>query len=405
MAANPAEVLSGRSPFEAGLARKTLAGFFLSGLLASFLGAILPVWRCHLTDDFVVVGHYFLAMNAGILAAFPLWRYALPRRKVSLVLACACAVACASLLALATLSPASLAWWRIAGVAGIGCGAGLLNMALLQALAPVYKVNPSAALYLAGTFFGLGCVVTALLVAGTFFVYTVPSILVLLAALPGYGIGIYLLSRPRMVDESVQPSFRQGFSELHGAAAVLLAFLLFFQFGNEWAIAGWLPIYLTRRIGVSPEGSLILLAVYWLALVVGRVAVLSILPVVSHTKLLGASVLGALLGCTVLFSTNNRFGAAAGILLIGSGFASVYPLVAEKIGRRFPDYRPSFFRGIFLLALTGGMLAPWSLGWFASLWGIRVVMLLPLFGTLMVFVLVILIWAEAKFSEKAQPLA
>ncbi len=387
----------------AGLARKTLAGFFLSGLLASFLGAILPVWRYHLTEDFLVVGHYFLAMNAGILVALPLWRYVLPRRKLSLVLSFACAIACASLLYLAALSPATLPWWRMAGIGGIGCGTGLLNIALLQALAPVYKVNPSATLSLAGTFFGLGCVVTAVLVAGTFFVYTVPSILILLAAAPGYGAGIYALARPRMEDQGVQPSFRKGLSEFRTAASVLLALLLFFQFGNEWAIAGWLPLYLTRRIGVSPEGSLLMLAVYSLALVVGRVVVLSILPVLSHARLLGVSVLAALLGCTILFSTNNRFGATAGILLTGAGFAAIYPLVAEKVGSRFPDYHPSFFRGIFAFALTGGMLAPWSLGLFTNLWGIRVVMLLPLFGTVMVFLLVIIIWAEAKFSDSTAP--
>jgi len=84
---------------------------------------------------------------------------------------------------------------------------------------------------------------------------------------------------------------------------------------------------------------------------------------------------------------------------VGGGFASVYPLVVGKIGRRFPYYHPGFFNGIFSLAMTGGLLAPWSLGYFTDRWGIGVAMLLPLLGTLMVFVLLVLIWAEAKFRE------
>lgn len=109
-----------------------------------------------------------------------------------------------------------------------------------------------------------------------------------------------------------------------------------------------------------------------------------------------------LLGCLILSSTNNRFGAVAGILMIGAGFAPVYPLVVEKIGRRFPYYRPGFYNGIFSFALTGGLLAPATLGFYAAQWGVRVVMGLPLLGACMVFVLLLLIWLEARLSGSAE---
>ena len=83
-------------------------------------------------------------------------------------------------------------------------------------------------------------------------------------------------------------------------------------------------------------------------------------------------------------------------LLVGGGFAAIYPLIAERIGREFPDFRPGFFNGIFSLALTGAMLAPWTLGHLADVWGVGVVMAIPLAGTCMVLVLVLVIWLEAK---------
>jgi fucose permease len=43
------------------------------------------------------------------------------------------------------------------------------------------------------------------------------------------------------------------------------------QFANEWSIAGWLPVYLIDRLGMSPTGALMLLAVYWMALTAGRI--------------------------------------------------------------------------------------------------------------------------------------
>lgn len=187
-------------------------------------------------------------------------------------------------------------------------------------------------------------------------------------------------------------------------AAVLFALLIFFQFGNEWAIAGWLPVYLIQRLGIGPESSITMLGMYWMCLVIGRVIVMAILPHVNHGKLLLGSAISAMLGCTILISTNNRFGAVMGILLTGAGFASIYPLVVEKIGHRFPYYHPGFFNGIFSLALTGGLLAPWSLGVFAHFWGVRVVMGLPLLGTIMVVLLLLLIWAESKLAAEPQVL-
>ena len=89
----------------------------------------------------------------------------------------------------------------------------------------------------------------------------------------------------------------------------------------------------------------------------------------------------------ILLSTDNRFGAVSGILLLGGAFAPIYPLVVEKIGHRFPYFHPGFYNGIFSFAIAGGLLAPATLGYFASQWGVSVVMGLPLAGSAVVFVL------------------
>lgn len=390
----------GPEPLEAHLARRALGGFFLSGLLFSFLGAILPAWRHHLTEDFVTVGNYFLSMNVGILAATALAGHLLRRKGISLVLILACAIACAAFLFLALAPPAAALWWRMGGVWGVGCGLGLFNAAIFHAVSAAYCHNPAATVNLAGIFFGLGCVVIAALVAGAFYVYTVPSILIFIALIPGFFIGVYARSSfPSGVGRQDRP-WRQVLSDFRSPAAVLFTLLLFFQFGNEWSIAGWLALFLIQRLGVSPESSLIMLALYWLALLVGRIVVLSVLPRLGHGKLLTGSVLGAVFGCTILLATNNLFGAVTGILLVGGGFAPIYPLVVEKIGDRFPYYHPGFFNGLFSFGLTGGLLAPWSLGLFTDRWGISVAMALPLLGTLMVCLLLVLIWAETRLTRE-----
>ena len=109
---------------------------------------------------------------------------------------------------------------------------------------------------LAGTLYGLGCFLTAILVAGTYYVYTVTAILILFAAIPGLFIIVFAKGKfPNEVLKNELP-LRQVINDFKNPGAVLFALLLFFQFGNEWSIAGWLPIFLIRRLGVSPEGSL-----------------------------------------------------------------------------------------------------------------------------------------------------
>jgi len=381
--------------------RRSLSAFLISGMLMSFLGAILPAWRYHLSADFKEVGYYFLSLNLGFLFSVAAAHMLLPRRGVKLLLIVANAMACAGFLYLALTSPPVAAIWRLLGVFWIGVSAGLLNAGVFHAISPQYRHDRAATMNLAGVMFGLGCLLTALLVAGTYYVYTVPSILILFAILPGFFAANYAKAKiaPRPVIQQVP--LAQLLRDFRNPGAILFSLLLFFQFGNEWSIAGWLPLFLIRRLGISPADSLLLLALYWAALLVGRILSQLLLKRMSHGLLLIGSIVSALLGTLVLASTNNRFGAVMGILFVGGGFASVYPLVVEKIGHRFPYYHPGFYNGIFSFAITGGFIAPWCLGYFAQSWGIQAVMVLPLLGTCMVFTLVLLIILEAKLSGLA----
>lgn len=382
--------------------RRCLSAFLVSGMLMSFLGAILPAWQYHLKADLAEVGEYFLSLNLGLLLSAGIAELVLARRGVKMLLVLANALACGGFLFLALSSPPAPASWRLAGMLWIGISAGLLNGGAFHAISPLYQHDRAATVNLAGMMFGLGCVITALLVAGTYYVYTVPSILVLFALVPGFYAGICAKARLGAKSIAHHTPVSQVLHDFKNPGAVLFSLLLFFQFGNEWSIAGWLPLFLIRRLGISPADSLLMLALFWLALLVGRVASQIVLKRMSHGLLLISSIASALLGTIVLSSTNNGFGAVMGILFVGAGYASIYPLVVEKIGHRFPSYHPGFYNGIFSFAITGGFLAPWTLGYFTSAWGIQAVMIVPLFGTCMVFLLVLLIMLEAKLSGLEQ---
>jgi fucose permease len=378
-----------------------LAGFLLSGFLLSLLGAVLPAWGYHRDPpDFVAVGNYFLSLAVGIVAAAVLARHIIARRGLSFLLVFACSLSCVALAYLALVSPPLSAWWRVAGLLTLGIGAGLLNMALFHAISRNYQADSASTANLGGILYGLGCLAATLLVAGTFYAYTVFTILLFMAVVPGLFAAMYARNTYQAPPEGTHPTLRQAFRDFRSLGAVLFALLLFFQFGNEWSIAGWLPLLLIRRVGLSPEAALLDLALYWLSLMAGRLGSVAILPRVRHGRLLFGSMAAALFGCMILYFTDNGFGAATGAVFLGTGYASVFPLVSEAIGRRFPYYHPGFFNGIFSFALVGGLLAPATLGYAASVWGVGVVVGIPLTGTCMVMVLTLLIWLETKVTGR-----
>jgi fucose permease len=362
----------------------------------SFLGAILPAWGYHLREKFSEVGNYFLSLNLGFLLSTVASHFLLSRRSTKFKLVFANALACGGFVFLALFSPPMAALWRCVGLVWVGGSAGLLHAAMFQAVSPLYQRDRAATTNLAGITFGLGCVVTALLVWGTYYVYTVSGILVFLAVLPGFFAGFCARAKLPPAPPVRPIPISQAIRAFRTPGTVLFTLLLFFQCANEWSIAGWLSLFLIRRLGIGPESSLLLLALYWSVLLLGRIASQLVMQRLSHTVLLLSSIASALLGTIVLEWTNNQFGAVMGILFIGTGFASIYPLVAARIGHRFPDYHPGLYSGLFSLALTGGLLAPWLLAYFVESWGIQAVMLLPMLGTCMVFVVLLLILLEAK---------
>jgi len=384
-------------------ARRALAGFFVSGVLLAFLGAILPSWGHHLQSDYWRIGLYFVALIAGVLAAVGFAPPLMEKKGLGWTLACGCATASLALLYLAFVSPPYDAWWRLPGILLMGGAAGLLHTAIFHAISPMYRHDPAATVNLAGMLFGLGCFSVAFVVSRMFYVYTAAAIQIWIALIPAFFAIGYARSHCAPQPVSHSPSTHAILAELKSPSAVLLSLVLFFQLGNEWAIAGSLPLFLSQRLWMSPATSILMLAVYWLALLIGRLVAQWVLPRLRHSRILLLSVLVSMFACVILTATNNRFGAVTGVLLLGGSFAPIYPLLVERIGKRFPSYHPGFYNGIFSLAMAGGLLAPCLLGYFAWLLDVRAVMAMPLIGSAIVAVLLGLIWLEGRIQAFLHP--
>src|SRR5580698_2349937 len=100
--------------------RRALAGFFVSGVLLSFLGAILPAWQHHISSEYGIVGLYFRGLMGGLLSAVTAAPRLLEDKGVGWTMAFAGAAAGSGFLYLAFVSPPASPWWRVAGMAILG---------------------------------------------------------------------------------------------------------------------------------------------------------------------------------------------------------------------------------------------------------------------------------------------
>ena len=115
----------------------------------------------------------------------------------------------------------------------------------------------------------------------------------------------------------------------------------------------------------------------------------------SHRKLLTGSVLVAMSGYLLLTFAPSINWVWPAAVLVGIGFAPIYPLLAEIVDDRF-SYHPGFYNGIFSVAMTGALTMPWLIGYVDRMFGVQWVMLPPALGSVAVAMLVLLMMFEAR---------
>ncbi len=386
-------------------------GFLVSGLFCSLPAVLLPAWGFDASNDYAAAGRYFLPLALGLIGSgIALHRISKAlgisnALRVSKALRVLNALRARNLLLIATVTGAlalgALAYSPVsspeakASLAALGAAAGFLHAGLFEALWSSWQRSPALTINSAGIFFGSGSILASLLAAAAFFAWPTDRLLLAMAIIPvAYLALIGRQSFPSLVireETSVHQQFRS-------VLAILFALLLFFQFANEWSIASWIPLFLIHRFSMSPTTALYLLAIYFASILLGRALAYFFISRANHWRVLAVSGSLSVFASVVLSVTDSRFGAVVSILLLGVGFAPIYPVLAAWIGRNFPDYHPGFFNGIFSFGLAGGLLSPWLLGELASRTGIWVVTTLPALGTCMVMLLLGSIWLRAKMT-------
>jgi len=252
----------------------------------------------------------------------------------------------------------------------IGCGGGILNGGTNALVADISTDAKGARLSLLGVFFGIGALgmpaLTGLLVGSISYDSIIAGIgaVVFLAAL------MFALVPFPAPKHPLGFPLRQGARLLREVPLLLLAVVLFFESGVESMVNNWTVMYLQRSVAVSSETALLALTIVGASLTVARLLMGGLLKrFTPHLVVFVCLACGIAGGILLLFADGTGM-AMAGVVLLGIGFAPVFPVVLAYIGERYAAFTGTAFSIALVIALTGNMLLNGLVGILAQSHGI-----------------------------------
>ena len=379
------------------LQASAFAGIFVFGIVMAVLGAILPSLFERIKIDKAEAGGLFLFMNFAMLVTSLFFGPIVDRFGFKLFLMTSSLLVVLSFGLLAFASGYSTV---IIAAVILGLGGGGLNGGTNALTNDINPGEQGSALNLLGIFFGFGALTIPFLI-GTLLEWGGLARILGLAAI--MGIVPFIMFATQGFPRPKQP---QGFplrdaKQIAGDPLLwLCAFILFFQSGNEFTIGGWISTYLQEGFRLKSAAASLVLAGYWALIIAGRFAASRIVRRTGHNPLVLGSAVLSLAAAVLLVVAPAGGPAVAGVLLIGLGFAAIYPTTLATAGARFASISGTAFSLIFTVALCGGMLSPWLAGMIAKSSTLRRGLLLPVVNCAMIVILQIVL---NRISKKTGP--
>ncbi|MGO8789902.1 MAG: MFS transporter [Terriglobia bacterium] len=345
------------------------AGLFTFGVMTSFLGATLPELSARSGFDLARSGTLFsflyLPQVPMVFLAGPL----IDRFGKKLVLAAGFLCSAVALVGMAYV-PSYEALGALLVMLGLG---GSSAMAAANTLIPdLYPQNPSSALNLGNIFFGVGAVFFPWLVA------LMARRLGLVATFWSIALLVGLVAVVALAQTFPPASMAGGFdwdqamSVAVDPAVVILAAVLFFYSSLEISTAGWIRTFLEKDLAATPEMSKILLASFWIMMMLGRLIASQVVKRVRGPQLLLGCALGAIAGLLLVALAPSVPMAAAGILICGLSYAPVFPTTAGTASTYFSRIFGTVFGMLMTPALLSGTVVPPIIGYVAQHQSVRV---------------------------------
>ena len=336
--------------------------------MTSFLGATLPELSTRLNFDLGRGGALFSFLYFPQIPMVFLAGPLIDRFGKKPILAGGFLLCAAALVGIAYV-PSYAVLGALLVALGLG---GSSAMSASNTLIPdLYPENPSSALNLGGVFFGVGAIffpwLVALMTARLGLVITLWLITLLVA---GVAVVAFMQRFP--------PASAGGGFDWHEArrlalnpAVIILAFVLFFYSAVEISTAGWTRTFLQQDLLATPQTSKAILTIFWVAMMVGRLAASQVVKFVRGPNLLLGAAMGAVGGLLVVAMAHSVVVATVGIVICGLTYAPIFPTTAGTASTYSPKLFATVFGILIAVGLSAGVILPPAIGYVAKIATVR----------------------------------
>jgi FHS family glucose/mannose:H+ symporter-like MFS transporter len=252
-----------------------------------------------------------------------------------------------------------------------GFGGGAINGGA-NALVADLSENKSSGLSLLGIFFAIGALSMPSILASLKNSFSYQQIV----AFAGYGsLAISLLfvlipfPPPRQVQRMPLSSSVRKLLKDH--VVILVSLFLFCQTAFEAIVNNWATTFLTALSIATDREALYTLSLYVVSMAITRLILGWALTKTSQRTIMFITMAILISGCIFLYNSQTLAVSRLGLIAIGIGLASGFPVMLGVIATRHPQVSGTAFSLVISFALTGNMIINYIMGVVAESSGIR----------------------------------
>lgn len=371
-------------------------GMLLFGIGLITLGAVIPDLNEKFQLDEISSGTLFSILPLGILTGSLLFGPICDRYGFKILLIFSCLFMFGGFEGIAYAHSQGLL--KIC-IFLIGFGGGAINGATNAVVADISSTGKGANLSLLGVFFGLGALGMPLIL-GVFKNSFSFEVIVAATGFLTLAIGLfYILINFPLPKQSQGSPIKRSFDLIKDNVLILIAFFLFFQSSFEAIINNWTTTYLIKYLSFGESNALFGLSLYIVGMSVMRLLIGSFFRFVPAKKILFASF-GIILVALICLKMGNSFSMVlAGLVLLGAGLASGFPIMLGFVGDRYTELSGTAFSFVFVIALLGNMLINYLMGILIKTFGIQHLISVSFIELIAIVILGIIILKKIKGNK------
>lgn len=239
-------------------------------------------------------------------------------------------------------------------IVGIGLGGGILNGETNALVSDISgESEKGSRLSFLGMFYGLGALGIPSLLGVLSEHYSFETIL--------QGIGIIMLAgilfcipvRFPAPKQAQGFPVKEGLGLLKESSLLLLSSILFFQSGIEGVCNNWSTSYFGQATDIPANQALIALTCMVVGLTAARMLQIVIFKKIKPATVLPYSLILTAIGFGLLTASPGFIRTATGMVLVGMGLSSTYPVILSILGTRYPALSGTAFSIALAIALVG----------------------------------------------------